>query len=78
MPRYYFDTYNGAQLVIDHVGLDLDGIEAAKNAAATVLPEMARDALPDGERMEFSVRVRDEYGRRVLTATLSFAVQRAL
>jgi hypothetical protein len=78
MPRFYFDTYDGTHLVVDHLGLDLEGIEAAKHAAVTVLPEMARDALPDGDRMEFSVRVRDENGRRVLMATLSFSVERAV
>jgi hypothetical protein len=78
MPHYYLDTYNGVQLAVDHVGLDVDDIEAARKAAVTALQEMARDALRDADRMEFSVRVRDEYGRRVLTATLLFAVERAL
>jgi hypothetical protein len=33
MPRYFFDTRDGPDLVRDEIGLELDGIEAARDEA---------------------------------------------
>jgi hypothetical protein len=73
--RYFFDIQDGDRILNDTEGLELDGIEAARLEAIRALPDMARDALPDGDQQTFVVRVRDESGQTVLIAALSFVVQ---
>ena len=41
--------------------------------AIDVLPDMAREKLPDGARRTFSVRVRDEAGTVIYSAELTMA-----
>ena len=71
MPRYFFDTNDGDMLDLDDVGLDLTDHEAARREAIAALPDMARDKLPDGDRRNFSVRVRDEAGAAIYSASLA-------
>jgi hypothetical protein len=70
MSRYFFDTDDGDFRSQDDEGMELPDAEAARLAALDVLPDMARDKLPDGDRRSFSVRVRDEAGAVLYSATL--------
>lgn len=70
MSRYFFDTDDGDFRSQDDEGIELSDAEAARLAALDVLPDMARDKLPDGDRRTFSVRVRDEAGAVLYSATL--------
>ena len=73
MPRYFFDTHNGG-FCRDDVGTDCADFEAARAEAMRALPEIAHYAIPaDGDNQAYSVTVRDEGGRAVYTATLTFA-----
>jgi len=72
MPLYFFDTYDGLVVTQDKTGLVLDNLDLARREAVKALPGMARDALPDGEEAQFSVRVRDEAGGTRFRAVLSF------
>ena len=56
----------------DDTGLDMADRQAARLAAKDALPDIARDVLPDGDRREMAVRVRDETGRAILTEGLLF------
>src|SRR4051812_44276540 len=71
MPRYFFEIDDGERRTPDDEGLDLSGLWEARNQAIAVLPDIARDVLPDGERRELVSSVRDESGQLVYTATLS-------
>ena len=71
MPHYFFDTNDGDMLDEDDVGLEFPDPESARRAAIAALPDMARDRLPDGDRRNFSVRVRDEAGTVLYAASLS-------
>jgi len=75
MPRYYFDTQDGEFSVHDNEGVECANLDEAGALAVKSLPEMARDALPDGDRRDFIVEVRDETGKPVLGATLSLNVE---
>ena len=78
MPRYYFDEYDGETVTQDDEGLELDGIEAARAEARKALPDIARDVLPeDGDRRTMVVKVRDEAGTVLITATLSLLIETA-
>ncbi len=76
MPRFYFDTDNGGSAIRDDEGIECENLEAAVDEAAKVLPDMARDVLPDGDRRAFVVTVRDESGKAVYRFTLSLLGER--
>jgi hypothetical protein len=76
VPRYYFDFRDGDACTFDDVGVDLEGIEAARDEAARALGEMARDVLPGASRRVLGVEVRDEAKEPLLDARLVFEVAR--
>ncbi len=72
MPRYFFDIHDDVD-VTDEVGLELPDLKAARSEVARALTEAALDALPsNGPSKAMTINVRDEGGRRVLQAVLSF------
>lgn len=71
MIRYYFDIQDGERHVRDDEGNEFLDFQAARAMAIGVLPNIARDELPDGNRRDFIVDMRDGDGRYVFTATLS-------
>jgi len=77
MPKYYFDLVDGAETSIDDLGLEFADLEAARANALLALAEIARDKLPQGDRKELKIYVRDESGHILLTASLELRVDRA-
>jgi hypothetical protein len=77
-PRYFFDVSDGDRLTVDDEGLEMDDLHGAQQAAVAALPQVARDALPDGTRRDFVVEVRDASGRKVIRATLALTVEQLL
>ena len=73
MPRYFLDSADGDLKVIDDEGIELQDPREARKFAIDVLPDMARDKIPDGDHREFSVRVRDHDGRVIYTASLTLS-----
>ncbi|MBJ6126377.1 hypothetical protein JAO75_13280 [Microvirga sp. BT325] len=59
----------------DTDGIELESVEMARIEAQKALPDLARDALPDGNQKTFIVSVRDEAGQVVLRAALSLIVE---
>lgn len=72
MPRYYFDVQDAKGFHRDDVGDDLASFEEAKNLAQSLLPDIARDELPDGEIHIVTCDVRDEAYRIVYRGKLTF------
>ncbi|WP_201861735.1 DUF6894 family protein [Microvirga soli] len=77
MARFFFDTYDGNRLISDPEGIELQSVEMARIEAQKALPDLARDALPDGDQKTFIVSVRDEAGQVVLRAALTLIVETA-
>lgn len=75
MPHYYFDTDDGSHLCEDDSGLEFPDEQAARRAAVSALPDMARDRIPNGDERTFSVRVRDETGNTIYSASLAMKGQ---
>jgi hypothetical protein len=46
MTRYYFDTRDGAEFIRDELGIELDGIEAARDEASAALPILPGTRFP--------------------------------
>lgn len=74
MPRFFIDTSDQQEFVRDDVGAEYADLEAARAAATTVLPDMARNELPDGDTRTLLAIVRREDGRIALQASLTFQV----
>jgi hypothetical protein len=75
MPRFFFDTHDGEAFTPDPQGLELEGLEAAKEEAKKTLPEIVKDEMPDGDRRDFTVTVKNEAGQIVWRVTLSLVVE---
>jgi hypothetical protein len=74
MPHYFFDTRDGDDFIRDNEGIELDGIEAARDEATRGLTDLAKDALPGALRRELAVEVRDGADHALLRAALWFEV----
>ena len=75
MPCYHFDSHDGVRFTTDETGVELDGINAARQEAARRLAELAQEILPDDDRREAVIEVKDETGQRVLVAKLSVSIE---
>jgi citrate lyase beta subunit len=75
MPLYFFDVTDNGRGLPDTEGTELADLEAARQEALATLGEIARDKLPDGDRREFVIRIRDG-DTSLMRATLSLVVQR--
>jgi len=74
MPQYFFDTRDGPELLRDEEGLELDGIQQARDEAARGLLDLARDLITGSESRELAIEVRDRRNMPLLRVTLSFEV----
>lgn len=75
MTRYYFDIDDGEHQTHDDEGHACANRRAVRSVAVRALPEIARDHLPDGDRREFVVKVRDQDGRYLFEARLAFTAR---
>jgi hypothetical protein len=75
MPRFFFDIHDGETFTPDREGLELEGLEAAKEEAKKTLSDIVRDEMPDGDRRDFTVDVKNAAGRIVWRVTLSLVVE---
>ncbi len=71
MPRYFFDIYDQDDLSRDEDGIECSTKSQVQDRAVAALPDMARDALPEGPDQDFRVEVRNIRGRVVFRAMLS-------
>lgn len=69
--RYFFDIDDGYESMRDEIGYECAREEVREQAIA-VLPDIARDHLPNGDHQSMTVRVRDEAGRYLFEASLEF------
>ena len=76
MRRFFFDIHDTGSC-FDDVGIELAGLEDVRRQARKALPEVAREQIPKGEdQRHFTVLVRDEDGRAVYAATLTYTENR--
>jgi hypothetical protein len=65
----------GEDFTPDREGLDLDDLETAKEEAKKTLPDIVKEKMPDGDRRDFTVDVKDVAGQIVWRVTLSLVVE---
>ena len=71
LKRYFFDVDDGDGLAIDGIGLLCDSLHAVREEAIKVLPDIAREVLPDGDQRVLRTIVCDEGGRSIFEASLA-------
>jgi hypothetical protein len=74
VPRYFFDIEDDHFLSRDPVGMELPGLQEAWETALAVLPDMAREVIPEGDRRDFTSVVREDQ-RPVFKVSLSFQAE---
>ena len=72
MPRYYFDIRDARGCHRDEIGDDFVSFEEARAQCQSLLPDIAREELPDGEMHSILCDVRDHTGRVVYRGTLTY------
>ena len=74
MAIYFFDTFENGEPIRDDTGLECPSREQVRIEAMKALPSIAKEEIPkDGDRQAYTVLVRDEGGRSVYSATLTYA-----
>ncbi|KQS87882.1 MULTISPECIES: DUF6894 family protein [unclassified Rhizobium] len=73
MSRYFFDLQNGDGPVRDDSGLELDSRAEITREVGRILLDIARDEIPEQPRGTASIVVRDDNGRAVSVANLTFS-----
>lgn len=73
MARFFIDTHDGTQPLLDEDGIDLVDAATARAAALSALPDMAKDHMPNGDHRRYLVRVRSEAGQVIYCAALTLA-----
>ncbi|MBB4003190.1 DUF6894 family protein [Aurantimonas endophytica] len=71
MARYYFDIDDSGLAVPDEEGVELQTLDAVREAAIDALPKMACDASPEGDHHVISISVRDRADQPVFHASLT-------
>jgi len=76
VPRFYFDTREGAAFTLDDEGVEFPSLDDAERAAAVAAAEMGRDCLPKGGDRDLTVEVRNEHQKHVLTVKVVMKIER--
>ena len=73
MPRYFIDTFDHVE-AIEEEGTVLPDTAALRRLLRAALTEILRDEGGRRGVNEFAASARDESGRRVMTARISFSI----
>ena len=74
MARYYFNFYQGAELVRDGEGTELDSVDTAVQVATHSAAEIGTGRLAKGDVSDVVIEVRNEHNQRVFTVTASMRI----
>ena len=72
MPWFFFDVRDCKGLHHDEHGEQFDSFEEAREQCQALLPDIAREELPDGELHTITCNVRDEADRVVYRGRITF------
>ena len=71
MPRFFFDIRDADGFHRDEAGDEFESFQEARDQAQSLLPDIARAELPDGELHEIMCEVRSDANRIVYRAKLT-------
>ena len=70
MPRFFFDTYDGTE-ILDDTGTEFLDLEAMRGGAIQLAGEILKDANGKLVGNVWGMTVRDEAGQRLMTVCFS-------
>jgi hypothetical protein len=73
MSRYFFDLHNGDGPTLDEEGQEMTSRASVAMEVARILGDIARDEMPDTQNGTIALTVRDESGRTITIARLTFS-----
>jgi hypothetical protein len=76
MPRFFFDLTDNGVSFADSEGSDLATREAAEDEAAIAIMSIAKDAMPDGNFRQLSLRAREDGGAQIFEVLVTFELRR--
>lgn len=71
MLKFYFDFDDGRSSFKDDEGMEFPSAEAGRTEALKALSEIAKDAIPRGDRQAISAVIRDASGDVVYSAEIT-------
>ena len=71
MPLYFFDSGDGERFLRSDAGVELPGVQDARDEAVRLLPSIAHDMGPGYNGQDIVSMVRDERNQVIFKATLS-------
>ena len=75
MPLYFFDSGEGECLLRSDTGVDLPGLQEARDEAVRLLPSIAHDLGTSYTGQDIVSMVRDERDQVIFKATLSLRAE---
>lgn len=76
MPRYYFNVSDHARVIIDDEGIELPGLDAAREEAVAAARELVSQSVLKGAACNGrAFEIVDDQGRVVLTVPFNEALQ---
>ncbi len=75
MPRFFFDVKDGDHSTHDEEGDVYQDKEAARKIALLSLAEIVDSLMPDGNRREITIKMRDETGKEIFVARMSLTAE---
>src|SRR3954471_5724673 len=75
VPRYYFNFRDGDHLAEDHTGAELAGVKDAHRQAQHMLGGILSRVSGSASHRVLVIEVRDEAGRSLFRAKLSFEIE---
>ncbi|PYE29302.1 hypothetical protein C8J38_101443 [Rhizobium sp. PP-WC-2G-219] len=73
MSRYFFDLHNGDGPVLDEEGQEMASRKSVAMEVARILGDIARDEMPETCNGTIALTVRDDTGRTITVARLTFS-----
>ena len=75
MPQYFFDYMDGTRAYPDDEGAELPGLKQARAEALRAIGGIARDEMPDGDRRDFQISIRQDDGPVIMIVSVAVRVE---
>jgi hypothetical protein len=75
MPQYFFDYLDGTRAYPDDEGAELPGLKQARAEALRAIGGIAKDKMPDGDRRDFQISIREGGGPVLMVVSLALRVE---
>ena len=76
MARYYFDVHDEKGFHRDDIGEEFNSFEEAREQCQALLPDIAREELPDGDLHTITCDVRADTGRVIYRGEITYRGRR--